>query len=229
MRGDLGDLRIDRFARHPDNSRHSPLGWAMAALATGVLTGCGYVLYAKLIPSQEVQVVRLRAAESSTAVQDNIVLSATGYVIAAHKIDVASKVMGRAAWVGVEKGDVIRQGQVLVRLEDDEYRAKVLEAQGQLESARARLTEVERGSRPEDIRKAGADLDQGRAELNNARATLERTRALVREGVLARQVLDDAQTRHDVQMARAMALESAYDLVRLGPRQEQIEALRAQV
>jgi len=47
--------------------------------------------------------------------------------------------------------------------------------------------------------------------------------------VLARQVLDDVQTKHDVQVARAIAFENAYELVCLGPRQEQIEALRAQV
>ena len=73
-------------------------------------------------------------------------LNATGYVMAAHKIELASKVVGRVAWVGVEMGDKIDKDQVLVRLEDDEYKARVAQAagparqrQGAARRARSRL------------------------------------------------------------------------------------------
>ncbi len=56
-------------------------------------------------------------------------LNATGYIVAAHKIELASKVVGKVKWIGVEKADKVKQGQVLVRLEDDEYRAHLLEGQ----------------------------------------------------------------------------------------------------
>ena len=55
-------------------------------------------------------------------------LSASGYVVAHHKIAVGAKVMGRVAWIGVEKGDRVQEGQVLVRLEDSEFRAQVNQA-----------------------------------------------------------------------------------------------------
>ena len=42
-----------------------------------------------------------------------MVLTATGYIIAAHKIEVASKVNGRVAWIGVDKGDKVKAGQVV--------------------------------------------------------------------------------------------------------------------
>ena len=67
------------------------------------------------------------------------------------------------AWIGVEKGDMVKEGQVLVRLEDDEYRAQLLEAQGQLNNLKAHLAELEHGSRPEEIAKAKADLEQAHA------------------------------------------------------------------
>ncbi len=44
--------------------------------------------------------------------------------MAHHKISVNSKVTGRVAWIGVEKGDKVKEGQVLVRLEDDEFKAQ---------------------------------------------------------------------------------------------------------
>ncbi len=46
---------------------------------------------------------------------------------------------------------------------------------------------------------------------------------------MAKQALDDAQARYDGAVAKVMSLDRAYELVRLGPRKEQIDALRAQV
>ena len=57
-------------------------------------------------------------------------LSATGYIVAHHTINVNSKVTGRLAWIGVEKGDKVKEGQVLVRLEDQEFRAAYEQVQG---------------------------------------------------------------------------------------------------
>ena len=108
-----------------------------------------------------------------------MILNATGYIVAAHKIEVAAKVVGKVAWIGVDKGDHVKQGQVLVRLEDDEYQAQLLEAQGEAQTLQARLAEMEHGSRPEEIAQAKADLEQGKADLENAKVTLDRTKQLV--------------------------------------------------
>ena len=129
---------------------------------------------------------------------DTVMLNATGYIIAAHKIQVASKVLGRVAWIGVDKGDRVREGQVIVRLEDDEYRAQLQQAKGQLAALEARLAEMLNGSRPEEIARAKADVAQARADVENARVTLgPHTRTGRREGVFAKQSLDDAQARYD--------------------------------
>jgi HlyD family secretion protein len=118
---------------------------------------------------------------------------------------------------------------VLVRLEDDEYRAHLLEAQGQLASLRARLAELQNGSRPEEISKAKADLEQARADQENARISLQRTRTLVNEKVGAQQTLDDAQARYDAAIAKVNSYDRTYELMKLGPRHEQVDAAKAQV
>ncbi|HXR24072.1 MAG TPA: efflux RND transporter periplasmic adaptor subunit, partial [Candidatus Binataceae bacterium] len=91
------------------------------------------------------------------------------------------------------------------------------------------LAEAEHGSRPEEIAKAKADLEQARADQVNARVSLDRTRGLVGEKIMAQQALDDAQARYDSAVAKVASFDRAYELVRLGPRQEEIDALRAQV
>jgi HlyD family secretion protein len=79
------------------------------------------------------------------------------------------------------------------------------------------------------VAKAQADLESTKADLENARVSLERTRKLVEQGVLSRQALDDIVARFDGQKARAASLERSFDLVRIGPRKEQIDAVRGQI
>ena len=66
-------------------------------------------------------------------------LSATGYIVAHHTINVNSKVTGRLEWIGVEKGDKVKEGQVLVRLEDRGVPRILRQAKGAVENARAYL------------------------------------------------------------------------------------------
>ena len=111
------------------------------------------------------------------------VLSASGYIVAHHKITVNSKVTGRVDWIGVEKGDKVKEGQVLVRLEDQEFRANVEAARGAVESAKARLAALVNGSRPQEIQRANHDLDEARATLTNDKINMERTQKLFTDGV----------------------------------------------
>ena len=228
MKPDLKSLRIDREKK----SRREGSPWAARFVVAGValfaLFGAGRFAWVRLNAAVEVETVRVEMPKQG-AVGPGIVLNATGYIVAAHKIEVASKVLGRVAWIGVDKGDRVKEGDVLVRLEDDEYRAQVQQARGQLASLEARLAEMLAGSRPEEIARAGAETEQSKAELENARITLERTKKLVEQGVLSNQSFDDAKARYDMQAARVAALERSYDLVRIGPRQEQIDAVRGQI
>ncbi len=229
MDGELKSLKIDRSKKRSDE----PSPWAVRFIIFGillfVLLGAARFVYGRLNAATPVDIVRVRAAAPVAGAQGNVILNATGYIVAAHKIELAAKVVGKVSWIGVDKGFKVKAGQTLVRLEDDEYRARLLEARGNLETLQARLAEAEHGSRPEEIAKAKADVDQARADQENARVTLERTRSLVNERVSAKQTLDDAQARYDGSVARVASLERAYELVRLGPRKEEIDALRAQV
>jgi HlyD family secretion protein len=167
----------------------------------------------------EVEVAR---ATAETGDVGGTVLSATGYIVAHHKILVNSKVTGRVAWIGVEKGDKVREGQVLVRLEDQEFAAQYKQAQGVVESAQAQLDQLQNGSRPQEIQQAEHSLSEARATAANDKITLERTKNLVAEGVLSKQALDDATARYEASEQRAHALEQAYQLAKVGPRAEEI-------
>jgi HlyD family secretion protein len=233
MQGDIKNLRIDR-SRKLAPEEGSP--WAKRIIIGGVLLfvllGAGRFVYGYLNSAIEVDVYRVKSASTAGpagSAGKTVILNAAGYIVAHHKIQVASKVVGRVLWIGVEKGDRVQEGQVIVRLEDDEYKAQLQQAAGQLKALEARLEELTNGSRPEEIAVAQANVMQAKADLSNAEITLKRTRELVREKVNAQQTLDDAEARVNSLRARVNSIEKTYELVKIGPRREVIDALRGQI
>jgi HlyD family secretion protein len=155
-----------------------------------------------------------------------IALSATGYIVAHHRIDVNSKVTGRVAWIGVEKGDKVQQGQVLVRLEDQEFRAQVTEAHGEVMGAEARLNALLAGSRPEEIQRDLNSLREAEATLANDKAALARNESLYAQKLISTQQIDEIRARYTASEQRTAALRQTYELSRQGPRKEEIEKAR---
>src|ERR1039457_4964800 len=127
---DLQSLRIDRTQR--GDSSGEPPTWARRYILGGLavvgllgLTAAAYRAFSSDKP--EVEVVRATAQTSGNDA-GGTVLSATGYIVAHHTINVNSKVTGRLAWIGVEKGDKVKETQVLVRLENQKFRASYEQA-----------------------------------------------------------------------------------------------------
>jgi HlyD family secretion protein len=223
LSNELNKLKIDKSKRvQPASGSKATLVIVVFLLALGIGTAIYFLRRPAAAPT--VEVIRPRTQNSS----QSAVLVATGYVIAHHKIQVGSKIAGRVAWIGVEKGDRVRRGQTVVRLEDREYRAQYEQAKAAYDSAQTRLKEFERGSRPEEIDRAKADVDRAQAEVQTADAQLKRIQGLVKEGVLPAQSLDDAKGRADSAHANLAALMKTHDLVRQGPRQEQIDGARSE-
>jgi HlyD family secretion protein len=227
MEAELNKLRIDRSekARRDDPPRGR---WVVAGIVMFVIAFALFWLLGSA-HAIEVKTIRVRIPEGSEASADPVVLNATGYIVAAHKIELASKVIGRVAWVGVEMGDKIDKGQTLVRLEDDEYRARVAQAEGQLDSARARLAELEAGNRPEEIAVAKAVLDKSLAELAVAETNLKRLADLRSSKAISVQQIDDAEALVNARRAQVESDRQQFQLSKAGPRKEQINAQKGTV
>ena len=226
---DLQSLRIDHSLREGGGE---PPAWSRRIIVGGialvVLAGIVTLAY-RVLASETPEVEVVRAAAQGSDVAGSTVLSASGYIVAHHKISVNSKVTGRVAWIGVEKGDKVKEGQVLVRLEDQEFRAMYEQSRGAWESAKARLAAAEHGSRPEEIQQADHNLAEARATAANDKITLDRNKELFAQGVVSKQALDDASARYDASQQRANSLEQSFRLSKIGPRAEDIDRARADV
>ena len=231
MPTDLHDLKIDRDRKRPAAASKWATRWIIAGVALLVLLGLGRVVYNTLASTPQVQIVRVSAPGAGSD-PGTVVLNATGYIVAHHEIEVASKVVGKVDWIGVEKGDPVKKGQELVRLEDTEYRAQSLRAgarQSGEPSGEAGGTREHGFLRPQEIDQAKANLDQAKADLANDKLVYERRKSLVADGVVSKSDFDNAQYAYENQVARVNSLQQAYDLMKIGPRQEDIDAMRGSV
>ncbi len=225
LRQRLRSLKIDRKGPTPASTSKTPKLLLLILSLAVVLLAAGYFYFSSTPKTVSAAEVKVESAATSGAT----VLSASGYVVAHHKIEVGAKVMGRVSWIGVEKGDKVQQGQVLVRLEDGEFRAQVNQARANVAAAQARLDQLRAGSRPQEKLKDKAAVLQAEAALRNAEAEYERADKLYRAGVVSKAEYDRALAERDSARALLQAARQASAMTDIGPRVEEIRAARAEV
>jgi len=143
--------------------------------------------------------------------------------------DLAFNVGGRIERMLVEEGDVVERGQLLATLDDSLYRAEVESAEAQVAAQQASLDRLLAGSRPEEIRKARADVAAIESSLAAARSSLQRTEELARQNFASQQRLDDDRYRVSSLEAELMAAQQTLSLAIQGPRDEDIAEARAKL
>lgn len=75
--------------------------------------------------------------------QSDVLMTATGYVVARRKAAVGAKIPGRLATLGVEEGSTIRKGEVIARLESADLEAALRQSEASAQSARADLVQAQ--------------------------------------------------------------------------------------
>ncbi|ANF82194.1 RND transporter [Acinetobacter sp. NCu2D-2] len=125
--------------------------------------------------------------------------------VEAETVQVATKVPSRIEAIYVHEGDVVRQGQALVKLHSPEIEAKKQQALAALASAKALQSTAERGSQDENIASLYANWQALKAQQNLAQVSYQRAANLYKEGVISRQRRDElaAASQSAVQMTEA--------------------------
>lgn len=189
-------------------------------------------------PSQTVTVTEVTTTDIEST------LNVSGTVTAYERIPVMSQASGlQITDVLVERGDYVERGQVLVRLDDKVLRAEQTEAQGAVEQARARLEELQAGSRREEIAQAESRVANARSAVARAESDLElvqkrvaRNTSLQAEGAISRDRLDEILnqervTQSDLAGAEADLNEAQQALAQLkaGSRPQAIAQAQAEL
>jgi HlyD family secretion protein len=126
-----------------------------------------------------------------------------------------------------QEGDKVRKGQLVAILDVERLKQTVARAEGQVHSQEEVVARLEAGSRPEEIRKAHADVESTRAEAYNAKLNYERLAPVVPKGGASEQQLDNAKAQMDATEGKLKAAQETLNLAIAGPRKEDIAAAKA--
>ncbi len=107
------------------------------------------------------------------------VLTVSGYIVNHERIELSPRFLGVVTWIGVKKGDAVTNGQVVVLLDDIEYKARLREAEGKLASAKAIVTRAELDY--ERVKQLAKTDIESRKSQDDARLEVESATALVQE------------------------------------------------
>ncbi|MGH7409691.1 MAG: efflux RND transporter periplasmic adaptor subunit [Candidatus Methylomirabilis sp.] len=150
-------------------------------------------------------------------------------VLPLQNADVRAEVDGIIAEVYVDEGHVVREGDLIARLQDRDYRAELGKVEAEIEEKRAKLKMLKAGSRREEIEIARAEVAKAKERLKYAREKLETFQGLHGEKAISRLQVQEAEEQVSV---RGKELEEADGRLRLllaGSRPEEIEATEAEI
>jgi HlyD family secretion protein len=122
-----------------------------------------------------------------TSAKGDVILETSGYIINRERIELSPRFMGVVKWIGVKKGDSVTNGQVVVLLDDVEYQARLLQAEGAVANAKAALHKAEL-DQERVSQLARTDIASKEAQ-DNARIGLDSARAVLKEVEGARAVV----------------------------------------
>jgi RND family efflux transporter MFP subunit len=148
----------------------------------------GWKVYQKVSASEKGPMRRPGAAPIAvtvepirkTSIQDTLLF--TGTLYPRSQFIVAPKVGGRLEYILVNIGDRVQKGQLIAKLDDDEYIQQVDQAKAELEVARAKI-------------------EESRSALDIARRELERAKELREKDISSQSAYDIAEAHFDAQNA----------------------------
>jgi HlyD family secretion protein len=135
---------------------------------------------------------------------------------------------GRVQTLGVERGSRVKAGQLLFELERDSESLARAAAAARAESAASQTRNLRKGKRVDELRAIEQQLVQARASLALSSSELKRNEALVAQGFLSSNRLDEARTARDRDAARVAEVQAQLATARDAARPDEIAAAEAE-
>jgi HlyD family secretion protein len=144
-------------------------------------------------------------------------------------VRISAPVAGTLLRADPQRGDRVELAAPMFILEQVNEAAGRREAAQRLDQARARLANLEKGRRPDEIAAIQAQERQARAALALSGANLKRAEQLLASGFQSPASLDEARSAHDRDQARLAEFEAQLKVARLTARPDEIDAAHAEV
>ena len=136
------------------------------------------------------------------------------------------KIAGRVLQRLVSEGECVTNGQVVALLDKLELQQEAGMRGAEAQAVQAVLSELEAGTRPEEIAQAAAALELARAEAKRAESEFARQRDLFQQKVISPREIEAAEAVSSMTAAKVREGEARLTLLKQGPRAETVRAAR---
>ena len=130
-----------------------------------------------------------------------------------------------------QEGDRVEAGQIMARLDTTTLALQLSQAKAQWTVQQQNAQRLKNGSRREEINQNKANLDAAQADATYARQQLQRLQNVhnsTDQNAVSKADLDAARSRYQNAQAKVTVAQNAYQLSKVGPRKEDIDAAIAQ-
>ena len=159
-----------------------------------------------------------------------VVVTADAVLYPREQANIVPKVSAPVRRFLVNRGDHVKQGQLLAELENRDLVAAAQESRGQYAQAESNYRSTAGAMVPEAVTKAQADVDAAREALDAAKKLLDNRQQLLQQGALARKLVDEAQVAYAQAKAQYdTALQHMQALQSVGKQEQVKSAAAAQV
>jgi HlyD family secretion protein len=119
------------------------------------------------------------AAVTPAAKSGASLLTVSGYIINRERIEISPRFMGMVTWIGVKKGDVVTNGQVVVLLDNSEYKARLAELNGKKRQAQVALEKAQIWN--DRVKQLSTENVESKQVADDARLAVEAARGTIEE------------------------------------------------
>jgi len=163
--------------------------------------------------------------------QDTIrrIVAGDGMLFPRDQASVMPKIASPVEKFYVNRGDHVKQGQLLAVLENRDLTAQAAEGQGAMDQAESNLRTTSGASVPEAVVKAQTDVDADRQAMDAAKKVFDSRQGLFKEGALAQRQVDEALVSYTQAKSQFDAAQEHLRVLQAVAKEEQIKTASSQV
>lgn len=180
---------------------------------------------------QETEVESPAPVQITTATQDTIrqIINGDGVLYPWNQTPLTPKITSPVQEFFVNRGDHVKEGQLLALLEKRDLTALALESKHALTQSESNYRSIASAAIPESVVRAQAEVEAARQTMETAKKVLESREQLFREGALARRQVDESQVNFAQANAAFLSAQEHLRALQSVSKDEQIKTAIAQV
>ena len=199
---------------------------------TRLLTGCAFISLSLVAckkaepPAEVVAPVRVAPAIKGSI---RLIVNADAVLYPRDQANIVPKISAPVRRFLVNRGDHVKQGQLLAELEARDLAAAAQESRGQYDQAQSNYRSTTAAGVPEQMTKAQTDVTAARQSMDAAKRLLDNRQQRFKDGALAKKLVDDAEVAYAQAKAASDTAQQHLQALQSVGSKEQVNTAAAQV